>query len=375
MAKPIITAEPNYDKRVGIYYKRIPINGVRKYIGLGTDRRTAKETLLELMLKKVRGELDEGKSSVKKNDNGSPDIAIRELIHKYLDWVEGNLKKSTYKLKKGSLNIFLKEFLENESPSIFWASELTYAVLDQYKTWAKRRRSSGVLNGGNGNAREVKTLIIWGWERDLCSRPKKFPKIHTVTKTREPIPAEHLHTLINHPSLPAEFKRHIVFGLINGLRPQELYPFQWIWIRDWDKQIPYIYISEHKTSASSKVYKPRMVPLSPLARNILEEQIRLHPDSKHPFLNGQGKAYATADAFRQRFWRWCDRSNIPRYCPYQLRHNWASIAEIPDPSDRMLLMGHSNLTTSLGYKSPAMSRLNGIMEDASNKFQEILEIK
>lgn len=372
MATPRITNEPILNKRTGAYYKRIPVNGVRKYFALGKDKDKAEEQLLELLLKLKRGELDGGAISSKKTDaSGKHDIAVKELAHKHLEWVQANRSCGTYNNRRGAIKTFLA-YLDEKLPHLFWVSEISFAVLDEYLNWARTNKATSEFNGGNTHYRHIKTMLKWGYERELCEQPRRFPKMHVIDGIRAAIPEEHLRILLNCPKIAKDFISNIYFTLLTGLRPMYSYQFKREWIKDLDGSNPSICISKHKTTNMTTKYQPIVIPLTKELIEIVRQQIELHPDAEYLFLNADGNPY-NKNTFGQRFRRACKTAGIPRYCPYQLRSAWATYCGVEDMYSKMKLMGHSKITTTASYQAPVARILKNKMNQATRNLGKVLK--
>lgn len=329
------------DKRTGKYYARIQVGGVRKKFYFGKNRRKAEQDL-----RKLEAEVAEGNKSVAaianpRVDRATPsDITIEELITRYLEWVEGNRAKSTYETKKIVLQPFLDFYGDCK------VSDINHSTLSKYYVWAKRTRGRSD-NGGNRHYREVKSAFRWGEDMDVCVCPvRRFPVMREApAKTKKFNDAE-LPILLDHAQ--PDFRDLILFGLLTGLRPQELRELRREHIRQVGESMCVV-LEKHKASRSMHLAQPRCVPLSPQALQIADRQMRKH-DSSFVFLNDRNKPY-TAGGFRQRLERACERAGIPRRPPYALRHYFGTKRAGEGLNQAVLaqLMGHTTIVTTTRY--------------------------
>jgi len=287
------------------------MDGVRKKFFFSTNRRVA-----EAELRQLEADIKSGARSfaalanihVDKTD--PHDVTIGELVSRYLEWVETNRAPRTLELKTGLLRPFVDFYGE------CMVSDINHSTLAKYYAWAKKSRGRS-MNGGNRHMRAVKAAFRWGEDMDICQCPvRRFPVIREYPPETKKFTDEELPVLLEHAK--PEFRDMIVFGLLTGLRPQELYPLTRQQIRPV-KGRPCIVLDKHKTRTSMRISQPRVVPLSPQAVDIVERQTAAHPYSPFVFLNGKGTPY-TAGAFRTRLERCCDRAGLPRRSPYALRH-------------------------------------------------------
>ncbi len=99
-------------------------------------------------------------------------------------------------------------------------SDINHGTLSKYYVWAKRVRGKSA-NGGNRHLREVKSAFHWGEDMDVCVCPvRRFPVMREApAKTKKFTDAE-LPILLEHAR--PDFRDMLLFGLLTGLRPQEL---------------------------------------------------------------------------------------------------------------------------------------------------------
>jgi integrase len=332
------------DHRRGVYCVYIRRNGVRRYFNLGANRKKAEKKLIELEQDIAAGKVTFGEVEttqvVRKDD--SPDIRIEELAVLHLDWVKKNRALGTFKLRQHYLLKFL-DFIGE-----IMVSEISRMKLEQFYGHAKATGGDGP-NAGKEAMRHVKTMFLWGEELEICTLSfKKFPEIREVTPEVTPVTEDELAALLN--TVPGDFKDMILFGLLTGLRPEELRELKKVSVRHSSFGDTYVLIPKHKTSRSAREPKPRSVPLSRVAEDILERRFKAHPKSEYVFLNGKGEPY-TRQALRNRLIRWCRRAGIRDITPYLLRHTFASMQSDSriETTSLARLMGHTTNRTVERY--------------------------
>lgn len=335
----------NRDPRTGELYARVMRNGVSKRFKLGKDQRKARSKLIQIETDIAAGEirfdnLDKAPQPTRPASD-TPSILIGDLIKCYLRWLEVNRAPGTLELKRGLLAHFDRRYGQ------LMVSGITQLLLAEYYAWARKNRGTSE-NGGNRHMREVKTMILWGADMDLCTIPvRKFPVIrHAPPKTKK-FSDQELVVLLK--KTDADFRDMIVFGILTGLRPQELRGLTRSHLQEQNGGA-FIVMERHKTSLSARQPKPRCVPLSCEAVEILTRQFDRHPTSPYIFLNGHGTPY-TAGAFRQRLERACIRAGLPKRSPYALRHYFGTKQAGAGLNQTILaqVMGHTTIVTTTRY--------------------------
>lgn len=330
------------DPRTGKYYARIQVDGVRKKFTFGTNKRNAEQELRQL-----EADIESGKKSFAAManmyiDKSQPrDLPIRELSDLYLDWLEVNRSKGTLVTNRYLLKPFVEFFGD------CMVSDLNTITLTKYYAWAKKQRGQSE-NGGNHHLRQVKTLLRWGEQMEICVCPvRRFPAMREAPAKTKKFTDEELIKLLNKSA--DEFKDMIVFGLLTGLRPQELRGLRWEHIRQGEPCWSVV-LERHKTSMSAEIAQPRCVPLSGEAASIVRRQLAAHPESDYIFLNDHGTPYE-AGVFRRRLQRACKRAGVEQKPPYALRHYFGTKRAAAGLNQTVLaqVMGHTKLQTTSRY--------------------------
>ena len=355
----------NKDSRTGKHYTKIQVDGVRKKFFFSTNRRTA-----EAELRQLEADIESGARSfaalanINVDKTDPKDVNVEELITRYLEWVETNRAPRTLELKTGLLRPFLDFYGD------CMVSDINHSTLAKYYAWAKKNRGRSA-NGGNRHMRAVKCAFRWGEDVDLCLCPvRRFPVIREYPPETKKFSDEELPVLLEHAS--PDFRDMIVFGLMTGLRPQELYPLTRQQIREL-KGRPCIVLEKHKTTVSMRMSQPRVVPLSPQAVEIVERQKTAHMHSPFIFLNGHGTPY-TAGVFRNRLQRACDRAGLPRRSPYALRHYFGTKRAGEGLNQAILaqVMGHTTIVTTTRYVAPVQDYQQKAMDAMAADLADLL---
>ena len=131
-------------------------------------------------------------------------------------------------------------------------------------------------------------MLRWGEEMELVDLNfKRFPPMnHTPPETKR-ISEDVLRFLFAKKpdeDEPDDFRDMLRFGLLTGLRPLELRNLTKDNIRQTQDGAMFLLIERHKTSRTANQPKPRTVPLSPPAKDILQRQLASHPKSEYVFL-------------------------------------------------------------------------------------------
>ena len=142
----------------------------------------------------------------------------------------------------------------------------------------------------------------------------------------------------------------VLFGLLSGLRPQELRNLRRTHVRFHQEGTATVVIEHHKTSASAREPVPRSMPLCPAALEIVQRQLEAHPDSEYIFVNAAGTPYSK-DVLRRRLRRHSKVVGVKTITPYSLRHTFASMQAESGINQISLsqLMGHTSPRTTARY--------------------------
>jgi integrase len=275
--------------------------------------------------------------------SSSPSIMLSELMSIHLKWVRENRAAETLR----GYQVYEKHFLNfaGDRP----VSTITRLMLENFFAWGKSRGTNP--NSGIVFARHIKGMLLWAQEMDICPCPvRKFPSTPETPPPTKRFSDEELQKLLNYvwPG-SEEFRSMIIFGLHTGLRPIEIRELKRSQVHNDTEGNYTVFIQNHKTAKTAHEPKPRSVPLTPTAKNIVLKQLVAHPKSEYIFLNAKGKPY-TRGVFRQRLIRWCKRAGIKPHPPYAMRH-YAELrimpSRLPMAAQFAILLSSSLLITSV----------------------------
>jgi len=318
---------------------------VRKYFKLGTNKKKVEKALVQLEKDIAAGKIEFRAVETTRvvASDGDPDIHVKELAVLHLEWVVNNRAEGTFKNRQ----MYVLQFLDFIGDIM--VSEISRIKLEQFLEHARSHSSHDGPNAGKQAMRHVKTMLLWGEELEICTLSfKKFPVISEVKPEVYPVTEDELSALLNR--VPQDFHDMLLLGLLTGLRPKELRELKQSCVRHTTFGDTYLLIPKHKTSRSAREPKPRSIPLSKVGEDIIERQVKAHPQSESIFLNGDGGAY-TRQAFRNRLIRWCRRAGIRDITPYLLRHTFATMQSDGGIETTSLarLMGHTTNRTVERY--------------------------
>lgn len=270
-----------YDREIKQYFTRFQHKNRRERKWFGANREESLEALQQFKDDLLNGKVPltaELTTHVVASD-GRKDIRIEELAHKHLAWVQANRSDGTYLVRRHYCNAFVKYV----GPGM--VSGLTRKTMDDFYTWAKQNHSKG-RNGGNEYLRHTKAMLRWGEEMELCDNPiRRFPPITVYPSETKRFTDEETKALL--AKAPDDFRDMLLFGLLTGLRPQELRALEKNHIHHTENGYC-IVLEQHKTAGSTKIPQPRSVPLSTSAEQILIRRLHAQPKSKMIFMNGNG---------------------------------------------------------------------------------------
>ena len=356
--------------RSGEYYARIQVGGVRKRFVLSRNKREAEEKLRALEKDVFAGKIPfTQQTTLIVNGSGSRDMRIEELAVKHLEWVRANRTEGTFNNRKLFVNQFL-EFIRGYMPQgSCMVSQINRPTLTDFHAWARTNHGRGA-NAGNEALVGVKALFNWAVENEVCDHSiKAFPKIRREPATTRRFKDNELPRLMQ--VLPEDFTEMIEFGLLTGVRPEELRTVKKDEILNTGTR-KIVHIEHHKTSKTARSHKPRSVPLCKRAEEIINHQFKLHPKSEYVFLNTDGLPY-TKSALFHRLQRWCKKIGI-HGMPYSLRHTFGTKQGHCKTNQAVLsqIMGHTSLQTTARYMENNSESHIQAVDDMEKSIESIL---
>lgn len=335
-----------YDERNKTYFVWIRRCGVSKYFNFGKNRKKAQNELhdLEHGLATGRQSLTSIVTTQTLSPTGKKDMRIEELFHQHLEMTEKTMAKGTFENRRHYLQVFLDYIGES------MVSDITRIKLETYYAWAKQHHGKSE-NGGNEHMRHVKTALRWGEEMELIELSfHRFPEItETLPETKRLNNAE-LMAILQMPA--SDIRDLIVIALHTGSRPIEIRELKQNDVYYTTEGTGYIKIAKPKTRKMTKDPAPREIPLTGDAEEIINRQVKKHPQSPYIFLNAYGTPY-TRYSLRNKIRRICTKIGIRSITPYAFRHTFASIESDSGTETNNLarLMGHTTTRTLRRYVS------------------------
>lgn len=359
-----------YDQRKRRYFARIQQGGVRRRFWFGTNEKKARQELADTIkaIEAGREVFTTVETTAITGEDGRKDMRLEELAHMHLEWVQRNRSPRSYLLRRYAVQAFIS-FMGPCMISDITRLKLS-AFYDRMRLLCSHRN-----NGGNHYYREVKTMLLWAEEYEICELPvRRFPPMrHTPPRTLR-FSDEEITTLMTR--IPdGGFKDMLLFGMMTGLRPQELRTLKKAEVQHDSQGRSYVMIEVHKTSRTSRDPQPRTVPLTKEAAEIVKRQGGRFPRSGYVFMTDTGTPY-TADVFRRKLERWCMRAGIEPKPPYALRHTFASMQADGDTNVVALgqLMGHSSTRTTSRYiRASCDHHVRAVERGAAHIFELVQE--
>ncbi len=357
----------------GHWYTRIQRGGIVKYFPFGTSRRQAEQDLQDLERRIARGEVSFAEQETTQTllSNGKTDVRIEELAVKHLEWVKNNRTLGTFEMRQH----YVLRFLDYIGTRM--VSQIGLPDFDGFRS-SEIRKNPNMKNPASEALRHIRTMFHWGEDNGICDMPvRKFPEIRFEPPQTKTLTQEDLATLLT--KAPADFSAMIRFGIMTGLRPQEVRGLRKEHLHPGSDGGFYLMIEKHKTARHSSSPKPRSVPLVEDAQDIWNRCIQSHPKSPYIFLNDDGEPYI-ARTYRQRFRRLCKRAGVREAPPYSLRHCFGTALGAAGVNQSVIsqLMGHTKLQTTaryIGCNDEAHKKATGIIEqklrDAMSKMVKI----
>lgn len=341
------------DPRTGLYFARVQHGKTRKRFVFDRSRKSSAAQLRQLTHDLAAGRvqiLPPAASFATAPLQPLPplqELRVSLLIMRHLDWVQNNRSPGTFSVRKHFLHYFQK-FVGD-----ILVAEINRLMLENFYTWARKQRGAGP-NAGNAHLRHVKTMFLWAEEMGLCDCPvKKFPATTETLPTTRRFTDEELAKLFAYAGDGfRDFRDMLYFGLLTGLRPQELREFQKDQVMRDGRGDFFIFIEKHKTARMTKKAVSRSVPLNGEALEIVKRRLAVNSPLPFLFLNGHGQPWKK-NVFRQRLIRWCIKAGIPPRPPYALRHTFGSMEAEANINQTSLsqIMGHTTIRTTSRYIS------------------------
>jgi integrase len=249
-----------------------------------------------------------------------------------------------------------------------WASDWTkahaVAVVQRPFNWAVKQRLipanpfRGAAHAGGKPRRPLTDEEFHGLLRATSTWVKR-------QRCKKPRPSDLRRR--QRPSAGARFRELLVFLRYTGARPGEATCLRWDHI---DLGNAVIQISQHKTTKTQRVKKPRVIPLHPVVVKLLIHIRKRKEPGEYVFLNHRKKPW-NRSSLGLRMRRLREIAGIPADAKlYGLRHRFATGAVMNGVDIKTLaeLLGHTttrmaehylHLAGQRGHLAAAMLRANG----------------
>lgn len=229
------------------------VGGTRTKLAQGRENKSAAEDSLLDLLGEMRHRTDR---------RAVPQLTVRELGEKFLDWVELHRSERTYEDYRDWLNQWVK--LQGDQR----ARDIRSIDLEDWKTeLASRDLSPSTLNHA---IVAVKRCWSWGTENELLPRNPLARVKKLYAEGRERIfTTEEFRLLLRHSD--AIFRQVLLFLRLTGVRPGEFRRLTWDQV-DFESHV--LVIRRHKSRRTAKISRPRVVQLPPVAENLLKWMLK-----------------------------------------------------------------------------------------------------
>lgn len=238
-------------------------------------------------------------------------------------------------------------------PSRLSVLEVT-AWLNSHTTWKSSSTLATVI-------RCIKRLFNWAVRYDLIARNPLMGIRKPGGESRRNWTTQEFRQVVR--VSPAHVRRLWYFMCWTGARPGEVRVIRWSDI-DWDRHC--VTLSKHKTSATQKQPRPRIIPLLPVTERLLRWLWRQRPVNPHVFLNNHAGTWTDNNlCCRLQYLR--EQAGLPHDVKsYGVRHLFATEAIRRDVDIKSLaeVMGHT--TTRMTEKYTHLGGDVSYLIDAAN---------
>lgn len=358
-------------KRGKIWYMDVSVKGARIRKKVGKSKKVA-----ELALKDTEVKIAKDEFGLSHND-----VAIDRLLKEFLDYSKTNNRASTTKRYKAVCDHF-QRFLSLEKPNIKFASQITPAVVESYKSF---RRNQWI----NPNGLPVKSVD------DIKESSRKGARARTVNLELDALRAilnlaiewEYLkhNPLTKVKRLKEDDRKPLRFLTIEECRkfldacPSELYPAYFTFLHTGMRKAELEHIQWENVDFKRRIieirgkgnWQPktgqREIPMSSDLFEILLELKKLSKDvSKTAYVFNIRESGHSHNRLRRELIKIANIAEIENLTMiHTLRHTFASnlVMKGVDLPTVMKLMGHSDIQTTMIYAHLAPDHL----ADAVNK--------
>ncbi len=342
------------------------VGGSRTKLAQGRDNKAAAEDALLDLLHERRLHPDR---------KTYPQLTVRDLGDKFLDWIEIHRAPDTYADYRAGLAEWVK--LHGHR----WARDIHSLDLEEWKGQLLKKG----LSNCTVNHAIVAVKVCWSWAVKqepalLLSNPlQKVQKLDAEGRERTFTRNEFLALLRTTDAL---FRQVLLFFRLTGIRPGEFCRLSWSQVKF---QHPLLVIRRHKSRRTAKTKKPRIIHLPPAAERMLRWRLRqlgyapddrpAAVDGERVFLNERGRPW-TVNALRCRMRRLRVKAGVgpdengEQIVMYTARHTFGTAAAAEGVSDRRLaeLMGHTDTKMTQKYIHLANPDLRKAVLEATKNY-------
>jgi len=245
-----------------------------------TDRHRAEEVAYRLRFEITKRKADEEEGN----------IPIQEILDKFLEHTECELRKETLKSYTSVITRF-RAFLNEDYPTVRLANEITSEIIEEFKLARLREaRKTTTLN----SIKVIKTIFHWAKERRLIQEdPALLVKNISKRKAREDQKQILVLTLDEFEKFSDHVKEKYSFlyplyltYMYTGAREKELYSLQWIDI-DFDRKVMMIRAKEGFIPKTDEREIPLHGKLVDIINNIPRVSRYVFTDDGRPYMYPQ----------------------------------------------------------------------------------------
>ncbi len=340
--------------------------GTRTKLAQGRENKDAAEDALLDLLNELR------RNPVRKT---YPQLTVRDLCDKFLDWVEIHRAPDTYEDYHDGLAGWVKLHGNRRARDIH--------SLD-LEEWKGKLVKKGLANCTVNHA-VIPVKVCWSWAVKqepplLPSNPLKNVQTLDAEGRERTFTADEFLALLRNTD--ALFRQVLLFFRLTGIRPGEFCRLTWEQVRLAQHVLV---IRRHKSRRTAKVKKPRIIHLPPAAESLLRWRLRKlghTPETRSAalggervFLNSDGQPW-TVNALRCRMRRLRVKAEIgpdengEQIVMYTARHTFGTAAAAGGVSDRRLadLMGHTDTKMTQKYIHLANPDLRKAVVEATKNY-------
>jgi len=312
------------------YYVDFTLEGKRKRLSLGPNKRVADALAKDIELKLMRKQLQMPEDHK---------IPIKDWISRYLDYSQKEKSNSTYVRDLRRIIAFQDYLNQNE---VEFLSQVRPDLLNKYKLHISERAKRKTVNNHISVIRsmfrfaKVNEILLDDPSLNLTYY-KKVPKSYPRVLTPEEI--EKLLLIATYP-----MKEVISILLMTGLRASEFINLQWSQV---DMNQALIRVECHD-EFHTKNYRPRTITF---LQGLREVFLNVKQEGIYLFDNGENQPMFTSHSLYNRLKRLYLKCQITKANVHTLRHTFGTYLIINgiDVPTVQKIMGHRRIETTMQY--------------------------